>query len=187
MVLLLLWPFRLGFRTILSIIPIYMYFVLAGLSVALSGLIRNAGANADRLQKRAVCAVGCALALLFLYHSVKIVRVAQAARDSVLEGPLDPQSQEMFSAVRRMTEPDAVMVFHQPRAMTLFTSRRSIAIWVPSQLTRGQYWVVHKRPRSRTWVEMAVSGGKVMPDGPCVESVFENDSFQIFRIGASRS
>jgi len=116
----LLWPSYEAERYLYPLMPLWVFYTFCGLEHAWF-LWRPA-------LHRTVVALFLAAATL-----------SYAGRYTTLDwGPLPhgvatPAAQQMFQYVSDHTPPDAVVVFAKPRAMTLFTRRRSAAPHVPER------------------------------------------------------
>jgi len=110
------------------------------------------------------------------------------------------ESKELFQYVRNYTQPDDIFIFRKPRALALFTGRRTAvyprpsessstsdqAAWYYFQDIRARYFVVgtteawasnHANIRDIRWERQFVERHK-----ECFEEVFSNADFTLYKI-----
>lgn len=115
--LLLVYPYRgSGFRFLLPVAPIILHFAVEGFKSI------NWGFN---LPKKA-WATGLTLILLlqFLPEQVSAIKTAK----NNFAGPQEKESVEAFAFINQNIPKDAVILFKKPRALALYTQRKSFAI-----------------------------------------------------------
>jgi hypothetical protein len=106
------WVFQQGIRYLLPLLPLYIFYILEG--------ARSIGA---RLRPRTNVAFQSALLMgalacfLASYSTVDLEHI---------DGPLDPEAQEMLQYIRAHTEPDDVILFEKPRLLGLLANRSAM-------------------------------------------------------------
>lgn len=115
--LLLVYPYRgSGFRFLLPVAPIILHFGVVGFKSINWGF---------SLPKKA-WAIGLTLILLlqFLPEQVSAIKTAK----NNFAGPQEKESDEAFAFIKQNTPIEAVILFKKPRALALYTYRKSFAI-----------------------------------------------------------
>jgi hypothetical protein len=134
---LLLWPSYQGEHYLLPFYPLYLFY-------AFLGLRHPWLARRVRLQQ-AIAGV-LALAIAVTYG----MRLSRIERSPLPEGIAKRESQELFENVRKLARPGDLVVFVKPRAMALFTGRKSMSyhqaardedLWT-SLAQHGAKWLV---------------------------------------------
>ncbi len=110
---LLLWPSYQGEHYLLPVFPFYLFYAFLGL--------RHPWL-ARRAQLQQAIAVVLALAIAVTYG----IRLSRIERSPLPEGIAKRESQELFESVRKLTRPGNLLVFVKPRALALFTDRKSM-------------------------------------------------------------
>lgn len=126
------WPFH-NLRYLLAIFPFALYFIIQGVSVF-------------RLYKNFLPAA--VIFYLIVDHSIILTqRLIKRDHDYVAtQGPESKESQNMFNYIRKNTSQDDIIIFFRPRAMNLYTGRKSAMIfdnW-DNIIVKGNYLVLHK-------------------------------------------
>jgi hypothetical protein len=109
-----LQPFNAGVRYLLPLVPIVVFYVLAGMHFAVQRLMR--------VTQRFPVIV---LIGILAYH-VGYYLTAEPLDTS--RGIHHPQSIQLFDAVRTQLPKNAIVIFRKPRVMALYAQRRS-AVW----------------------------------------------------------
>lgn len=108
---LLFWVFQQGIRYLLPIIPLYLFYILEG--------AKGIGSKVLPRTRQIILTVLTVVAFgsfLSMYTTIDLRHI---------EGPLDPQAQEMFAYARTHSGPDDVFLFEKPRLMRLFANRKA--------------------------------------------------------------
>ncbi len=108
---LLFWVFQQGIRYLLPIIPIYLFYIWEGVQV-----IGSRAMPRTRKINSWLLAVVAFASFLSMYTTIDLRNI---------EGPLDPQAQEMFAYARTHSDPGDVFLFEKPRLMGLFSNRKA--------------------------------------------------------------
>ena len=110
-VVLLVWPSTQGLRFLLPLLPLLMFYAIYGLDRS-SQLPENISA--------------AAIVALTLFLGASYLGAYRNTNDPELAtGIHEVEAQQLFEFVRENTEADDVVVFRKPRALALFTGRRS--------------------------------------------------------------
>jgi len=109
---LLFWVFQQGIRYLLPIIPLYVFYILEGVR----GISARVRPDARRVLQWGLMGVafGC---FVSMYTTLDLRHI---------EGPLDPEAQEMLGYVESRTGPNDVFVFEKPRLLGLFAHRKAV-------------------------------------------------------------
>jgi hypothetical protein len=127
LILVIIFPSRASWY-IMPIFPFFIYFLFAGLkaitlSLDLSNKVRFTNVNAAYL----FCIALTLISLLYMLHTAyKSIIFNKSGQ--VLNGPYSPDSIELFNYIKKNTDKDDAIIFHKPRAMTLYTDRKSFAL-----------------------------------------------------------
>jgi hypothetical protein len=184
MAVLLVFPFHQGVRFIIPVMPIYFYFAIAGAIEAQAPLARRLP-SLKRLPSLALLVFVPTSAFLAVSVAVGWTSVATHP-GAVLEGPYTKTSLEVLDYIRRNTAESAVITFWKPRALMLFTGRRSIFNMQPGEIVDGRsdYLLVYagtlKRENARRINERMRGAVSVRPER--FRLVLENADFLLYRI-----
>lgn len=124
MTVLIVWPFQLGVRSVLPVIPMYLYFGIVGAME----VHRIAVARWQLLTRLPSFAVMFFVPLAIV-HSASVSVGWTTLRDpahEVVEGPYTASSLALFEHIRAATPETAVITFWRPRVLMLFTGRRAV-------------------------------------------------------------
>jgi hypothetical protein len=112
---LIVLPFENGLRMILPVMPLYLYFAVAG-GLAVESRLRKG--------KHGVTLAGAAL----IAAATIATSVALNARDlkAPVEGPYEKEAAAIFQTVSETVPEDAAVIFFKPRVLKLFTGRSGI-------------------------------------------------------------
>lgn len=180
MAILMVYPFNQGIRFLFPVMPIYLYFAVAG-AIESRVLLADRVPFLKRMPNPAVI-VFLPLAI-YLAVNVSVRWAALAGQPGVvLEGPYRAASLDMFDCVRRATPESAVVVFWKPRVLTLYTGRKSIVSVKPEDMLDGRsdFLLIHKTvtlPRINERLRAAVTA---YPDR--FAPIHRNSDFQLYRI-----
>jgi len=102
-------------------------------------------------------------------------------RATIANGITQPDALELYAFVREATEPDAPLLFFEPRVLTLYTGRPASELRVGGD--RAGWMALAEQIGARYWVR---PGG--LPDAfrDALTPVFHNESFTVFRFDAYR-
>lgn len=161
------WPAFQSLRFLIVLLPFYALYAILG-AVAVG---ERVGAR-----RAMVGALGIAVAVSYLGVYVRI------PYGPIADGPTTPASREMFDWVIANTDPDDLLLFLRPKALALYTGRRSATI--------GPDWdheaiaAYARKVRARYLVDGPVDPGTFegAPDG---RVVFENEDFTIYALPAA--
>ncbi len=123
--ILILNPASQGVRYIIPIFPFFLYFLFIGLSkTTLSLLMSN---KQKYLKINAVYLFSAALLIIsFVQIQHNTYRNIIFNKTEVMQGPYTADSIEFFDYIKKNIDINAVIDFRKPRAMSLYTDRRSI-------------------------------------------------------------
>ncbi len=135
MAVLLVYPWQ-DLRFILPVIPIYLYFAVAGAIEGRALLARRF----PRLAAGPSLAAVVFLPLAVYFAADTALAWAALARDPgfVRPGPYRAESRELFGFLRDNTPDAAVFNFMKPRVLTLYTGRRAILTLEPDEVIDGR-------------------------------------------------
>jgi len=174
-VLFIAWPERQGLRFIYPALPVLFIAALDGMQLAARRLKGNWQLRAQ-LAVRGLWGVVLAAGLAVSASSAYTITVG--GRE--INGPFDPYSNQMFSFIREETPPQSIVIFMRPRAMRLFTDRDSFMTERCTDLSRGDYVVIHDKQ---------AGNGQVPPEqvetcNPAarLERVFKNKRFTVYKV-----
>jgi hypothetical protein len=112
---LLVYPYgSAGLRFLVPVLPLCLYYIASGGS-ALTAMLK--------LNTRIIAGI---LAAFILYQYADVDKKIIAVRENPIHGPYDNDAQEAFEYIRDNTPGNAVIVFNKPRALALYTDRRSL-------------------------------------------------------------
>ena len=145
---LLLWPSYQGEHYLLPVYPLYLFYAFLGLRHAwLARWVRL---------RRAITVV-LALAILVTYG----IRLSGLQRSPLPEGIAKPESQELFAMARMLARPGDVIVFVKPRAMALFSGRKSMSYY---QAARDEDFWKNLEQHGAKWLVVVENDGALKPD-----------------------
>jgi hypothetical protein len=212
-VLIVLWPSADGVRMSFPLLPGFVFYVLLGLSPSQSRenqsetAADSSGAEIPTGRNPGLTGTGlrwwqplgflsrrttdfCSAALLVF--SLLSFGAAYSAADfgPVADGVETGPAREMFEFVRNHTRADEVCLFFKPRALALYTDRRSAAF--PIGTGEQQFWdyadsigatIVILRDEAPTlFREDQTSEMRLPYGGTRLEEVFHNSKFHVYRI-----
>jgi hypothetical protein len=96
------------------------------------------------------------------------------------DGPFTQSSDEFFAFIRSGTSTASIVVFRDPRAMTLLTNRKSLLINDPQQLFIGNYIALDIQKNDE---HSQISINRLKESGFAKEPpVFENNQFKVYEL-----
>jgi hypothetical protein len=135
---LIVWPFN-EYRYIFASFPFLVYFIGHGILYLESKLYKKEYHVSILMLGLLIC----------LNISVLIPKlVLRSQNKNVVSGPTSPASKEMFNFINERTNIDDTIIFFRPRAMTLYTDRKSAMIFDSyyNLISIGSYYVHNKDP-----------------------------------------
>ena len=170
--ILLIWPYHES-RYVYMIIPFYYYFLVVSLS--------KLNIQISKI-KTSFATVFLIIQLSFLGIDYYNTIIPQVWHQIVNDGPETPEAQDMFSFVRGKTKKEDVIVFFKPRAMTLYTNRKSLIVHLDMNKikSKGNYLVLHKDFGE---YHQMLSLSSNPPEW--LELQFENSKFLIYKVQGS--
>ena len=126
MIVLIIFPGR-DKRLLMPLFPFFIYFLLAGFSRISMSFSLSSRHKFENLNAAYIFAIGLILTS-FLYISHETYKNIIFNRSEVIDGPYSPDSIELFNYIEKNTKPDDAIIFHKPRALSLYTGRKSFAI-----------------------------------------------------------
>ena len=181
----ILFPCSQEFRYIYPLLPFYLYFAAQGMLAvgrSLSAFARTERQRLVLLRAMGVAPAALAVALIaYSFWQSAGVAWGNMANHRESGGPLDHDSSEMFAFIRNHTGIDVTVIFFKPRALRLFTDRRSFATERPEDVAKGDYLVLHKDFGGACQV------GATPPATPgcTLDMVFSNGTYRVYRISAN--
>jgi hypothetical protein len=162
---LLLWPSYQGEHYLLPVYPLYLFYAFLGLRllpVVIEMVLRLFHASPVLrhpwpawLQR--TIAVVLALAIMVTYG----IRLSGLQRTPLPEGIAKVESQELFAMARMLSRPGDVIVFVKPRAMALFTGRKSMSYY---QAARDEGFWKNLEQQGAKWLVVVENDGALKPD-----------------------
>jgi len=134
-------PFQ-TYRYIMALLPFGMYFAYQGIALPLASL------PGKHLPKLVIVADVCVVAFIFGgWPDTSNARDYRTHFVGPQAGPQQPDSLEMYAAVRDLTRGDAVIVANRARLMTLYTGRTSVQGGAIDFIdSAGDYYVMYLEP-----------------------------------------
>ncbi|MBA2437129.1 MAG: hypothetical protein H0V52_02115 [Acidimicrobiia bacterium] len=141
--LMLVSPYQEG-RYLYTITPFLLYFAYQALPMTVQQYLRS---DTYSLSRVAYAAPALAISGLLGLNAMETAQATDYHLDYhyVVHGPEAPDAQEMFAAVKDLTQEDDVILFFRSRAMTLYTDRRSVmGANLEELLPRSDWYVMAK-------------------------------------------
>lgn len=169
--ILIAWGIQIGLRGLLPILPIYLTYVLLGISDVAARM--NRPAARAFLTAVTFCIVGSYA--LFLRQPTQRTSAANIQ---------DASAQELFSFLRTQTAPSDRLVFSKPRILSLFTGRMATSLGAEEApgtsagfLEReGVRYLVHTSWNPPAYHRL------ITQQRAAANEVFRNRDFQVFRL-----
>jgi hypothetical protein len=127
LILVIVFPPRASWY-IMPIFPFFVYFLFAGLrgiylSLDLSDKFRFVNISAAYL-----FFIGLILiSFVFMSHTA-YKSIVFSKNGGIIDGPYTPDSVELLNYIKKNTNKDDAIIFHKPRALMLYTDRKSFAL-----------------------------------------------------------
>lgn len=166
--ILFIWPFFWD-RYMYALIPLFCYFFVRGLErCSLFFFSKNYSLHF--------------LSVLLILNLYPLgVRTSDSLKNKTgVNGPEIPESQQMFEFIRANVPQEEVVIFGLPRLMNFYTLRKSVFIFDNLENVRrtGNYLVIFKNWNH----DFQIRNHQRIPHHNGFQTVFENDSFIIYRI-----
>ena len=173
------FPGTNGLRYLFPIIPIYIVYVVLGISSVIAFFTAN----------RAGIVTACLAFLCITFFTQYAIADVKYAIQNInadrieLSGPYSPKSIEMFDYIRNNTSSDSVIVFFRPRAMRYFTNRNSIFSDNCEGLEKGNYLVRMKAEEFRdNGLQINMTELNHCIGAQKLNLKYENDEIAIYKI-----
>jgi hypothetical protein len=169
----IVWPERQGLRFIYPILPFFLISAFEGLSIVMDRLPQAKQGTV----RNGVFGFWSLVVLVCLgISSIAAVQNMAAGRD--INGPFDQYSNQMYEYIREQTDPASVIVFMRPRALRLFTGRDAFMTEDCSDLSQGDYIVLHQKLEANG----QVSPQAILACSPALrlEETFRNKRFLVY-------
>lgn len=169
----IVWPERQGLRFIYPILPFLLISAFEGIEIVINRL----PSEKQGLVRNGVFGFWGLVVLVCLgVSSLSAAQNMAAGRD--INGPFDQYSNQMYSYIREQTDPASVIVFMRPRALRLFTGRQAFMTEDCSDLSQGDYIVLHQKMESNG----QVSPDEILSCSPAsrLQETFRNKRFLVY-------
>jgi len=164
--LLAVTPFHDGFRYLIPLIPIFFYFSIKGFDLLLSSFYHK--------YRIALYYSITALFVVISCISIMVLSFNDYKEKSIMTGPYEKESQEMFEYIKKNTHVSDIITFWQSRVMLLYSGRDSVVIKRVGDLTRADYVVYYEDGDDQLDLDSLSSLN--------LDLKFENKHFKIFKI-----
>jgi len=171
MAILITWGTQIGIRGLLPILPIYLTYVLLGIS-DVAARLRSTPARIF------MAAVGFCIVAAYIGSLRQPIRSVTAADVN------DASAQELFTFLRTQTTPSDLLVFSKPRTISLFTSRIVTSLGpdeTPADSARFLRSVGAQFLIQSPWNPPAYRH-LIETEGAAMTEVFRNRDFQVLRL-----
>ena len=170
------WPFRLGLRGVIPLIPFYISFFISGLeNFQGSSKLKN-----TYFKKLVLVVPLVTIISFFLITSMPKILDNLSKEREITFGAYTETSKEMYSFIEENTEEDSTIIFFKPRVLRMITDRKSILINRTDQLSRGDYlcYCIREEPEN----QISESEIKMLVDNAAAQLLFENRKFRFYRL-----
>lgn len=171
LILFSIWPFH-EYRYLLSIYPLLLYFFVHGILYLFD--------FKDNIRYASYIFLVVMLAITIL-KNIENIQINYNNKNEIVEGPETPESQEVFSYIKRYTNNKDVIIFFRPRVMNLYTNRKSLAIFdnIKNIQSKGNYYVMKINDNSFFQIFIAP---EQLKQYPFLEEIYSNQQFIIYKI-----
>ncbi|HTX78443.1 MAG TPA: glycosyltransferase family 39 protein, partial [Longilinea sp.] len=170
---LIVWPYFQGIRLILPLLPLFLYFALQGLSLAVEHLARK------RYQFGRVVFYGFGLLIVLSFFITSTAHAYTNIRnDRQVSGPFDEYSIQTYGFIKNETPADSVIIFFKPRVLRLMTGHDTFESTKCQPMYLGDYLVLVKGPSKYRQIPAGMIGMCHLD----LQQVFENEVFVAYRI-----
>jgi hypothetical protein len=175
----IIWPHQPAFRFILPVMPFYISFVFTGLEE-----LGKFSSPKWRVCWNTVCIVSVLLILSWFgwqavrgaYHNLQQNRKASF-------GPYKQSSMEMFSFIKKQTDPESTVIFFKPRVMRMMTGRKSVRIIEANRLSRADYLCMFVKDGAEPYkMQITHEELRSLFDQGKIQLVYENKEFKVYRL-----
>lgn len=169
--ILVAWGTQIGIRGLLPILPIYLTYVLKGIS---DWTMRMTRPRAQRFLGAVALCITLTYVGAFLHPS------GQTSAANIH----DPSAQELFAFLRTQTTPSDLIVFSKPRTLSLFTGRTATSLGPDETPAASVQFLqrAHARFLVQTSWNPPAYRELISEQSPSLSEVFRNRDFQVFRI-----
>ena len=177
--ILLVFPFTTqGIRYILFILPFYCYYFLKGF-VEFNMLELNRGYK--KVCIGAMYFIMATLIFSFLLRDVNYIRKVYKENRYTHEGPYSKNATEMINFIINFTKPDDKLVFFKPRALRLYTNRKTVVNYNIDDIVnhRFKYVVVYKNDMEHDY---RIKFRYDIDKSHFFRKIFENDEYLIYEL-----
>jgi hypothetical protein len=177
LLLCLVWPPLQGIRFIFAILPLSLYFFMAGMDNYASEIQEKLGAPVRK-------------GMTILLIGVVVIFITFLTRDAVqnlnqgrmiLDSPYTKDAQETMAFISTQTRMSDVIVFFKPRALRLYTQRPSVANFFPQALELGNY-ILMKLDLPPGWNPLSLEQAASLASAGRLDLVFQNATFRLYRV-----
>lgn len=169
--ILIAWGAQIGVRGLLPVLPIYLTYVVLGITEAVEGW--------KKPKARPLVAV-VAVCMAITYFGGLRQRPWQAALANVN----DTSAQELFTFLRSQTQPSDLLLFSKPRSIALFSGRATASLGADELTSESVRFLREKDVRFviQTPWNPASYRRLLSEDGAQFTEVFRNRDFQVFGV-----
>ena len=170
--ILIAWGAQIGVRGLLPVLPIYLTYVVLGITDAVEGW--------KKPKARALVAA-VAVCMAITYFGGLRQRPWQAALANVN----DTSAQELFTFLRSQTQPSDLLLFSKPRSIALFSGRVTASLGPEESAKDSMRFLQEKDVRfviQTAWSPGSYEG-LLSDDGEHFSEVFRNRDFKVYRVG----
>jgi hypothetical protein len=167
--ILIAWGAQIGVRGLLPVLPIYLTYVVLGITEAVERWQPKAGAL--------VAAVAVCMAITYFGG------LRQRPWQAALANVNDTSAQELFTFLRSQTQPSDLLLFSKPRSIALFSGRAVGSLGVEEPASESARFVRENGVRfviQSSWSPAAYD--QLLASGQ-FELVFGNEDFRVYRVG----
>jgi hypothetical protein len=151
----ILWPVQIGVRALIPMMPFVVFFLVTGVMFL---------ADRIRVHKTLVLGLLVVLTVFLTYRNIMFIR---ERNETVVTNEIyTPETIELYTWLKQNTPADAVIGFDKPRALLLFTGRRSIHTGAGHFEGSVADWLLLEKPG-------------IQPPG--ITKIFETKSFCVYR------
>ncbi len=177
LIIYVIWPGVQGIRFLFPILPFYLFFFIAGLSEIKISFQIPILSRYIKINFMLIFSI--AIILVFGLTTISSAIYNMKHRDEVMEGPYSKDSIELIGYIIKYTNNNNIIIFYKPRAITLYTSRRSIALSNLSRImaSKAEYIACKKNDE----VDMLLN-----KNNSIANQIFENAKFKLYRKNGSR-
>jgi hypothetical protein len=171
LVILIAWGAQIGVRGLLPVLPIYLTYVVLGITEAVDGW--------KKPKARALVAA-VAVCMAITYFGGLRQRPWQAALANVN----DTSAQELFAFLRSRTQPSDLLLFSKPRSLALFSGRRTASLGHDEPARDSARFLEQAKVRfviQTSW-NPGSYGALLSENAAEFVEVFRNRDFQVLRV-----